>query len=75
GQSLVMSAGFDIHEMMWRAVDYLARTWTGVPTTQNTAVDGLPLWVVTKENLPSGSGYLSYVEGYQAQYKKLWGVS
>ncbi|MEN3361398.1 MAG: ribose transport system substrate-binding protein, partial [Mycobacteriales bacterium] len=42
GQSLVMSAGFDIHEMMWRAVDYLARTWTGVPTTQNTAVDGLP---------------------------------
>lgn len=75
GQSLVMSAGFDIHEMMWRAVDYLARTWTGASTGQNTAVDALPLWVVTKDNLPAGSGYLDYVEGYQGQYKKLWGVS
>jgi ribose transport system substrate-binding protein len=76
GQSLVMSAGFDIHEMMWRAVDYLARTWTGASTTQNTAVDGLPVWVVTKDNLPpAGSGYLAYVPEYQAQYKRLWGVS
>jgi ribose transport system substrate-binding protein len=76
GQSLVMSAGFDIHEMMWRAVDYLARTWAGASTTQNTAVDGLPVWVVTKDNLPAaGSGYLAYVEQFQTQYKKLWGVS
>ncbi|WP_029138037.1 sugar ABC transporter substrate-binding protein [Nakamurella lactea] len=75
GQSVVMSAGFDVHEMMWRAVDYLARTWTGASTEQNTAVDGLPVWVFTKDNIPSTTEYFPYVADFEAQYKKLWGVS
>jgi ribose transport system substrate-binding protein len=77
GQSLVMSAGFDVSEMMWRSVDYLARLWTGKSTAQDTAVNGLPLWVVTKANQPaanSTTGYYPFVANYVAQYKKLWGV-
>jgi ribose transport system substrate-binding protein len=77
GQSLVMSAGFDVSEMMWRSVDYLARLWTGRSTARDTAVSGLPLWVVTKANQPAANpttGYYPFVADYAAQYKKLWGV-
>lgn len=77
GQSLVMTAGFDVAEMMWRSVDYLARLWTGTSTAQNTAVDGLPLWVQTKANQPDGApttGYYPYVGNYPELYKQLWGV-
>jgi len=75
GKSLVMSAGFDVHEMMWRSVDYLARTWTNTSTDQNTDPDGLPLFVFTKDNIPSTTEYFPYVEDFDAQYKALWGVS
>jgi ribose transport system substrate-binding protein len=77
GQSLVMTAGFDVAEMMWRSVDYLARLWTGTSTAQNTAVDGLPLWIQTKANQPAGApttGYYPYVANYPELYKQLWGV-
>jgi ribose transport system substrate-binding protein len=77
GQSLVMSAGFDVGEMMWRSADYLARLWTGKSTAQDTALSGLPLWLITKANQPSGNpstGYYPYVVNYPAEYEKLWGV-
>jgi ribose transport system substrate-binding protein len=77
GQSLVMSAGFDVSEMMWRSVDFLLRLWTGKSTAQDTAMNGLPLWVVTKANQPAGeasTGYYPFVVSYPAIYKKLWGV-
>lgn len=77
GQSLVMTAGFDVGEMMWRSVDYLARVWTGKSTAQDTAVNGLPLWVQTNANQPAGdptTGYYPYVANYPELYKQLWGV-
>jgi ribose transport system substrate-binding protein len=77
GQSLVMTAGFDVGEMMWRSVDYLARLWTGMSTAQDTAVAGLPLWIQTKANQPAGNpttGYYPYVANYPELYKQLWGV-
>lgn len=77
GQSLVMSAGFDVSEMMWRSVDFLARLWTGKSTAQDTDINGLPLWVITKSNQPAdnpATGYYPYVVNYPALYAKLWGV-
>lgn len=77
GQSLVMTAGFDVAEMMWRSVDYLARLWTGKSTAQDTNVNDLPLWVQTKDNQPAGeatTGYYPYVANYPELYKQLWGV-
>lgn len=74
---LDMSAGFDVSEMMWRGVDYLARLWTGESTTQDTNVNGLPLWVLTKANQPTAdhtTGYFPYVANYETLYKALWGV-
>lgn len=75
GQSLVMSAGFDTYEMMWRSVDFLIRTWLDMPTEENTKSENLPKFVVTQDNLPSTKGKFPYVEDYQEQYKTLWGVS
>lgn len=77
GDALVMTAGFDVAEMMWRSVDYLARLWTGTSEAQNTAVNSLPLWVQTKANEPAGdktTGYYPYVTDYPQLYKQLWGV-
>jgi len=78
GQSLEMFSGFDLGEMMWRSVDYLARLWTGKPTAVDTNINGLPLWVVTKAGQPTGdptTGYFPFVANYQSQYESLWGVS
>jgi len=72
GQNLVMATGFDVTEMMWRSVDYLARTWTGSSTTQNTDPAALPSWFVTKDNLPSTTDNFPYVADYKAEYEKLW---
>lgn len=74
GQNLVMATGFDVTEMMWRSIDYLARMWTNTPVTQNTSA-ALPMWYVVKDNLPSTTENFPYVADYQAQYAKLWGVS
>jgi ribose transport system substrate-binding protein len=74
GQSLVMATGFDVTEMMWRSVDYLARLFTNSSVTPNTSAT-LPMWYVNKSNLPSTTENFPYVADYQAQYKKLWGVT
>jgi ribose transport system substrate-binding protein len=64
-------------EQFWRSADYLARYFAGVSTTVslNTL---FPTYVLTPSNVPDaalkGQG-VPVVAGYQAQYKKLWGVS
>jgi hypothetical protein len=74
GQSLVMATGFDVTEIMWRSVDYLARLWSGSAVSANTSAP-LPMWYVTKENLPSTTENFPYVADYQAEYEKLWGAT
>ena len=62
------------HEAAWLQVDALARHFTG----QSMDVDQqavLPNMLVTKDNLPSADGDFPIVEGYQAQFKALWGLS
>lgn len=74
-QNLTMATGFDVTEMMWRSVDFLARTWTKSSTAQNINPTALPSWFVTKDNLPSATENFPYVAAYKTQYEKLWKAS
>jgi ribose transport system substrate-binding protein len=59
-------------EVMWRAMDWFARTFAGVPT--GATVDGPESpWIVTPESSPEG-GTPNLVEDYAEQYRALWGV-
>jgi ribose transport system substrate-binding protein len=63
---------FDFYSADYQMVDALARHFSGTPI-QLTA---LPLWLVTKSNLPSNhSQIFPVVADYQAQFLKLWGKS
>jgi ribose transport system substrate-binding protein len=59
-------------EVMWRAMDWFARTFAGVPTEASTDGPESP-WIVTPESAPEG-GTANLVEGYAEQYQALWGV-
>ncbi len=57
-------------ESMWGIVDVLARQFNGEPFDAEPA---LPRWLITKDTLPEGKDWPT-VEGYEAQYKQLWGL-
>jgi ribose transport system substrate-binding protein len=59
-------------EVMWRAMDWFARTFAGVPTEASTDGPESP-WIVTPESSPEG-GTPNLVEDYAEQYRTLWGV-
>jgi ribose transport system substrate-binding protein len=59
-------------EVMWRAMDWFARTFAGVPT--DATIDGPESpWIVTPDSSPEG-GTPYLVEDYAEQYQTLWGV-
>jgi ribose transport system substrate-binding protein len=63
---------FDYYNVDYQMVDALARHFAGAPV-QSTPP---PLWLVTKENLPSNhSSLFPDVTDYQSQFLKLWGKS
>lgn len=64
-------------EMSYRAIDILIRYFSGDPTWKQSADTGLPEWITTTTNLPSGAtkNYLPTVANVQAEYRKLWGIS
>jgi hypothetical protein len=69
GQELAL-VPFDYYASDSQMVDALARHFAGVPV-QMTA---LPLWLVTKSNLPSNHTQLfPNVVDYKSQFLKLWG--
>jgi ABC-type sugar transport system substrate-binding protein len=62
----------------WLALDYFMRVFDNKPTSVDLAANAkLPLWIVTKSNLPAGSATAKQpvVAGYQAQFEQLWGLS
>ncbi|CAL9325312.1 substrate-binding domain-containing protein [Streptomyces olindensis] len=62
------------YETAWIQVDALARHFTGRSMdTDQRAV--LPNMLITKDNLPSTDGDFPLVEGYEQQFKALWGLS
>jgi ABC-type sugar transport system substrate-binding protein len=69
GQMLAL-VPFDYYDVDYQMVDALARHFTG-QTVEQTAP---PLWLLTKDNLPSSYTKLfPSVADYQSQFLKLWG--
>jgi ribose transport system substrate-binding protein len=69
GQMLAL-VPFDYYDVDYQMVDALARHFTGQPIQQTAP----PLWLLTKDNLPSSYTKLfPNVAGYQSQFLKLWG--
>jgi ribose transport system substrate-binding protein len=72
GDTVQMFYAYAGTECEWRAMDWFARYFAGVPTTPNEDAEESP-WIVTPESAPEG-GTPYLVEDYAAQYKALWGV-
>jgi ABC-type sugar transport system substrate-binding protein len=71
GQMLAL-VPFDYYDVDYQMVDALARHWTGQQVQQTAP----PLWLLTKDNLPSDYTKLfPAVQNYQSQFLKLWGKS
>jgi ABC-type sugar transport system substrate-binding protein len=69
GQMLAL-VPFDYYDVDYQMVDALARHFTGQKIEQTPP----PLWLLTKDNLPSSYTKLfPNVEDYQSQFLKLWG--
>jgi ribose transport system substrate-binding protein len=73
GNYLVAAEGSPKPEMMWRHVDFLLRYFNREPTEPATA-HTLPTWTLTADTLPSTTEEFPLVDGYEQQYKQLWGV-
>jgi ABC-type sugar transport system substrate-binding protein len=69
---------FSLFENPWRVIDVFARTFAGKPVDASVNAP-IPAWLITKDNQKSWGGPADsawpLVKDYQAQYKKLWGVS
>jgi ABC-type sugar transport system substrate-binding protein len=61
-------------EWMWRSVDLIIRQENGQSLTPDTDPSTVPVWLVNNTNVNAPS-VGSTVADYQAQFKKLWGVS
>jgi ribose transport system substrate-binding protein len=71
GQILAL-VPFDYFDVDYQMVDALARHFTGQKVQQTAP----PLWLLTKNNLPSDYTKLfPSVQDYQSQFLKLWGKS
>jgi ABC-type sugar transport system substrate-binding protein len=69
GQMLAL-VPFDYYDVDYQMVDALARHFTGQKVEQTAP----PLWLLTKDNLPSSYTKLfPNVADYQSQFLKLWG--
>jgi ribose transport system substrate-binding protein len=66
---------FQQGDAMWQMTDALARYFAGVDVAD--AMKPSPAWAITKDSASelSGRGPYFLIENYQADYKKLWGVS
>jgi len=61
-------------EAAFRHIDFLLRYFNGEDTSVSTA-HTLPVWMVTKDTLPSSSENFPLVVDYAEQYKELWGLA
>ncbi len=66
------SMAFAVYEIMFGAVDAIARKLAGVPV-----VPGFPPpnWILNKDNLPSTTKFFPVVENSLDLFKQLWGLS
>lgn len=62
-----------VGEISWQAVDLVLRSFTGQDLNANKGTQSYTEWFVTKDTLPDAKNIFNNVEGYQEQYKELWG--
>jgi ABC-type sugar transport system substrate-binding protein len=63
------------NEIGWLWADALARHWTGGDVKDSQFFPNWVIWSKDYNNLPSDTKNPVIVEGYQDQFKKLWGIS
>jgi ribose transport system substrate-binding protein len=75
-QGVYSGIGVSFPEVYWREIDLLARMFAGKPFAVDLNDATLPVWTITKSNLPSNAGATLFanVVNYQQQFKKLWGL-
>lgn len=68
--------GVSFPEVYWREIDLLARMFAGKSFKVDLDDSTLPVWTITKANLPSNAGATLFanVVDYQQQFKNLWGL-
>ncbi len=68
--------GVSFPEVYWREIDLLARMFAGKSYKVDLNDATLPVWTITKANLPSNAGATLFanVVDYQQQFKTLWGL-
>jgi ABC-type sugar transport system substrate-binding protein len=64
------SLAFPYYEEMWSMVDAVAREAAGVPIEK---AGSPPVWMVTKDNVPSTSELFPLVKDYKEQFLSFWG--
>jgi ribose transport system substrate-binding protein len=75
-QGVYSAIGVSFPEVYWREIDLLARMFAGKSFAVDLNDATLPVWTITKSNLPSNAGATLFanVVNYQQQFKKLWGL-
>jgi ABC-type sugar transport system substrate-binding protein len=68
--------GVSFPEVYWREIDLLARMFAGKPYKVDLNDATLPVWTITKSDLPSNAGATLFanVIDYKQQFKTLWGL-
>jgi ribose transport system substrate-binding protein len=76
GDYVQTGIGVSFPETYWREIDLLARMFAGKSFKVDLNDATLPVWTITKSNLPSNAGATLFanVVNYQQQFKKLWGL-
>lgn len=71
---VIAATGYPGPEMMWRAIDITLRHLNGEDISASAEAP-LPQWIMTSETIPSTTDSFPLVEDYQAEFRKLWGLS
>lgn len=71
---VIAATGYPGPEMMWRAIDITLR-YLNDQDISVSAEAPLPQWIMTSETIPSTTDSFPLVEDYQAEFRKLWGLS
>ena len=68
--------GVSFPEVYWREIDLLARMFSGKSFKVDLNDATLPVWTITKSDLPSNAGATLFanVIDYKQQFKTLWGL-
>lgn len=71
---VVAATAYPGPEMIFTAADIILRSVSGEDIKPSKSAE-LPFWIMTSETIPSTTKSFPIVNGYKAQFEKLWGLS